>query len=199
MTQFGRTIVELTGFDGAPGVNVFNWCAPLHADIDISDAEDFAEDLNDCFEAVTADAWAAGVRWTIKPDFGIHEVDTGELVGGGVISGGPYTAVGSGSGAESRATQIGVRFLTADFRNGRRVQGRCFLGPSSSGNIGTDGLVTSTARTNFAAAFDAITDPLAARLIVWSRPKPGGVPGAYADVQSVQISAKPFSLTGRRD
>jgi len=199
MTQFARTIVELEGYDGAPGVNIFNWCGPAHADITQSYVNDFNETLSEAFDAVTAAGWADGVVVTINPNVGVHEVDTGDLVGGFIDEGGPYTWTGTGDGEESRATQLGFRWLTNDFRNGRRVQGRTFFGPAPSGVLDATGNVAAGIRSTLPPFFDGIIDGLGGRLIVWSRPTPGNTDGAYADVVSCTIAPKPFILRGRRD
>lgn len=199
MTQFGRTIVELEGYDGAPGVNIYNWCAPAHADIDQVDVDNFNETLWESLNAVTAANWADGVVVTINPNVGIHEVDTGDLVGGFIDGGGPWTLTGTGDGEESRATQLGLRWLTNDFRNGRRVQGRTYLGPIPSGVLDSTGNVSAGIRTVVPPLFSGIYDGLSSRLIVWSRPTGTSPVGAYADVVACQVAPKPFVLRGRRD
>ena len=198
MTQFARTKVVLGGFDGAPGVNVLNWCAPAHADIEQDDVDNFNETLYDSLTALSAGTFALGVTLTIDPVVSIHEVDTGELIGIYTDAGGPWSITGSGNGSESRATQAGLRWFTNDFRYGRRVQGRTFWGPSSSAGIGTDGKFTSAVQTAYGSAFSGIYDGLSSRLIIWSRPSPAHPVGGYADVVSAQLSPEPFVLRGRR-
>jgi len=199
VTQFARTKVELTGFDGAPGVNIYNWCGPAHADITQSFVENFNESLSEALTALAAGAFATGVRWTIDQSVSVHEVDTGDLVGGFIDPNGPYSILGTGNGSESRATQVGFRWLTADFRNGRRVRGCTYMGPAASECLASDGSVAPSLRATFAAAMSGIIDPLASRLIVWSRPSVANPVGQYADVVECQIAPKPFTLKGRRD
>ena len=79
MTQFGRTKVILSGFDGAPGVNIFNWCAPAHGDITQEHVDEFHDILNTSYDALTAYFFALGVRWTIDSGVSVHEVDSGEM------------------------------------------------------------------------------------------------------------------------
>lgn len=198
MTQFGRTKIILSGFEGAPGVNILNWCAPAHLDIDQGDVDEFHDILNTSLVACSAaDVFADAMRWTIDPVATVHEVDTGDLVGIFTDGGGPYTGTGSGSGNESRATQLGVRWGTGDFRDGRRIQGRTFLGPVGSDAIENTGQIKATMRATIAAAFTGIIDPVSSRLIVWSRPQPGGPVGQYADVVNVTVAPAPFTLRGR--
>lgn len=198
MTQFARTKVVLAGFEGAPGVNIMNWCAPAHLDIDQGDVDNFHDILNTALVACSAaDVFADAMTWTIDPAVSVHEVDTGELVGAFTDGGGPYTGGGSGSGNESRATQLGIRWYTADFRDGRRVQGRTFLGPLASDALESTGAIKSTFQSSIAAAMSGVIDVLGPRLIIWSRPKPGPVAGQYADVTAVTVAPRPFTLRGR--
>jgi hypothetical protein len=199
MTQFARTKVTLEGFDGAPGVNIFNWCAPVHADITQAFVDDFNETLATSFTALTAAAFASGVGWTVDPTVTVHEVDTGDLVGVFTAAGGPWVGTGSGGGDESRATQAGLRWQTNDFRNGRRVQGRTYLGPIASDALAGSGQMSSAVRTDFPIAFEGIYDGLASRLIVWSRPTLAHPVGAYADVVGCTVAPFPFTLRGRRN
>ena len=199
MTQFGRTKVTLNGFDGAPGVNILNWCAPGHADIDQEHVDEFHEILDDAIQAATAGVFAAGVVVAIDDTCTVHEVDDGALVGVIVAEGGPYGITGTGSGASSRATQAGLRWLTSDFRYGRRIQGRTFLGPLSASALEADGNLSPATLASLGAAFSGLYDGLGSRLIVWSRPSIAHPTGAYADVTGLSVSSKPFSLTGRRD
>ena len=199
MTQFGRTKVILSGFDGAPGVNLFNWCAPAHGDITQEHVDEFHDILNTSYDALTAYFFALGVRWTIDSGVSVHEVDSGEMVGVFTDGGGPYTEVSIGTGKESRATQVGLQWLTSDFRYGRRVRGRTFLGPIASDCLDTDGNVTVEYRASIPGLFEGIFDEAAPRLIVWSRPSPAHTTGAYADVVACTVAERPFMLRGRRD
>jgi len=197
MTQFARTKLLLEGFDGAPGVNIFNWCGFAHGDITQAFVNDFHETLDASITALGAGLYAAGVTWTIDPVATVHEVDTGDLIGVFTDEGGPYTATGSGDGAESRATQMGIRWNTNDFRYGRRVAGRTFFGPVASDAIDTDGKIAAGVRTSVGPAFEGLYDGLASRLIVWSRPTTLHPVGSYADVTGLTVAPVPFTLRGR--
>jgi len=150
--------------------------------------------------AIGAGAWAAGVVSTVSREITIHEVDTGELIGVEVVDESPFSITGTGDSQLSRATQVGMQWHTADIRNGRRVAGRTFLGPMSTACFAGTGQTSSSVRTDFPEAFEGAYDPLAARLIVWSRPTTiGGSDGQYADVVSATVAARPFVLRSRRD
>lgn len=198
MTQFGRTKVLLTGFSGEPGINIYNWCASAHADIAQGDVEDFHEILSTALYAFPPGSLATGVHWEIDPTCTIHEVDDGQLVGAFVDPHAVYGGTGSGDGDENRATQMGIRWRTADFRNGRQVQGRTFYGPLGGGNLDTAGRISSAVAAAVPGYFSGVIDSDGPRLIVWSRPSSTHPVGQYADVESVGVSTTPFVLRGRR-
>lgn len=197
MTQFARTIINLSGFEGSPGVNVLHWCAPAHLDIDLPDVENFHEILGEVFTAAGAGFYAEGVTATVNPVVTVHEVDDGTLVGAFTDTSGPYTVTGTGEGTQSRAVQAGIRFATTDVRAGRRVQGRTFMGPIATDQLDDNGQILDAVRTGLAAAWAGAIDPLGPRLIVWSRPTVAEPVGAYADVTSTTCAARPFILRGR--
>jgi hypothetical protein len=199
MTQFGRTLITLEGWAGAPGVNVLHWCAPAHLDISNTDVNNFHEIVADMLTDVSAAFYASGVVVSIDPQCTIHDADTGTLVGVEVSGNDPFTMTGSGDGEESRATQIGMKFLTSDINRGRRVQGRMFFGPVGSSQLDGNGQVASATRASLIPKFDGLVDPIGPRLVVWSRPTPGNTDGIVSDVQTVDVSQMPFVLRGRRN
>lgn len=197
MTQFARTILNLDGFQGGPGVNVLQWCDIAHVDITDTGVENFHAILGDVFTAAGAGFWADGVTVTINPVVTVHEVDDGTMVGAITDTTGPYTITGSGEGTQSRAVQAGVQLHTGDIRNGRRVQGRSFMGPVAADQLDDNGQILDAVRTGLAEAWSGAIDALGPRLIVWSRPTPTHPVGAYADVTTVSIAQRPFILRGR--
>jgi hypothetical protein len=95
---------------------------------------------------------------------------------------------------------VGIKWDTGDIINGRRVKGRTFWGPADDAVFTTTGQITGAVLSAWPGYFDAITDPLAARMVVWHRPtSPSGTDGQYCDVTSVSIGTKPFDLRSRRD
>jgi hypothetical protein len=204
--MFARTVVRLSGFDGAPGVNVFNWMGVGHLEIGVDAVNDFHERLNTALSTCTSAAWASGVTWWIDPAVSLFEVETEELIGAltGEVS--TYTMTGSGGGGEVRAAQLGVRWQTQDFRYGRRIAGRTYLGPIGSALIGADGKITADVLSTFPDNFDDIISSDGPRLIVYSRPRAAqedppvaARAGDFADVTGTGIAPFPFILRGRRD
>jgi hypothetical protein len=197
MATFARQLLEVGGFPGAPGVNVLNYMAPLHGSITQTHVDDFYDQVVASLDASDGSHWASGVTVTPALGVGVHDVATGDLVNYFTVGSEPYTLTGTGSGSENRATQIGMRWLTADFRYGRRVQGRTFMGPASSAALDSDGTVAEDIVSGWPDLWSGIYDAGTARLIVWSRPKPGRE-GEYSDVTGLSISQMPFVLRGRR-
>lgn len=199
MAEFARTKLLLSGFEGAPGVNIFNWMAPGHGAITLDLVEEWHDILFTSLTAFDDGLFATGVTLTIDENVGVHDVATGNLTGIFTDTSGPYTMTGVGAPNISRATQVGFRWQTADFRAGRRVQGRSFIGPCSADALQSDGGIVAAGIAGWPALFTGMFDGLAGRLIVWSRPTPANPVGDYADVTALTIAPRPFSLTGRRD
>lgn len=197
MAQFARTVVQLGGFPGAPGLNVYNWMAPAHLDIDLPDVNNFTEILQTALSD-TNGAIFNGITRQVLAETTIHEVETGTLIGAWISETSLPPLTGSGTGDASRATQATAALLTNDIRAGRRVQGRIFFGPIAGGAINAFGEIKTDSRAAIEDSFDGLVDPLGPRLIVWSRPN-GVLPGAYADVSSVAVRPRPGVLRSRRD
>lgn len=197
--QMGRCTVVLTGWEGAPGVNVIHWATMGHLDIDGEAWADFRVSLHQAY-ADSSGALVSGVHVTIPQDCHVLEVSTGDLVGVVHDDAVLNDVVGTGAGSLSRATQILVQFHTGDVRNNRLVRGRLNLGPAPEGAFTSAGQVVPAFRTNLALAWNLIADPFAARVGIWSRPSsPGASDGQFSDVTSTTIWDKPAVLRSRRD
>jgi hypothetical protein len=195
MTDVARVVVELGGWFGAPGANVWHFCAMGHGTISDENVNGFLEDLKGAY-ANTSDQYAPGVTFTFPAIVPVFTAETGTLVYFAGSDEPQASVTGSGNGTESRATQALLQLGTSDIRNNRLVQGRSFLGPLGSAQIGADGLVTSTCRTLFAAQFGPLASAIGPRLAVWSRPN-GTLAGQVSDVQSVVVRQRPGTLRGR--
>ncbi len=199
MPDLARVRIALGGWTGAPGVITEHYSQGSTSWTD-SSIQDLVNEVRTRYAASTA-VFISGVTLTVEPAVGIFDAATAELVN--VITAATPPAVITGTGAvskESRATQLGVRLLTNDFRYGRRIQGRSFWGPINSDALGTDGNITPTIRTDVAGFYAASISGLGPRLCVYSRPNEAlGRAGDYADVTGVTVSIKPFILRSRRD
>lgn len=197
MTEMGRLIIDGSGYDGAPGVNVLHFCAPLHGSLTQELVDEFYSIIAASIDASDGVNLPSGVTLTINPVVTVHQVESGNLSGIFTTTEDTYSVTGSGGGQQTRANQIGMRWLTNDFRNGRRVQGRTFYGPISTAAMDSDGSILDSIVSGWPDIWSGAYDGLSSRLIVWTRPK-GSTPGEYADVVQLQVSQMPFILRDRR-
>lgn len=193
-----RLVVNLYGWEGGPGVNVYHF--------EYADEEALQEVPGLLQSAYTGvKSWLlAGVAVETPLEALIIDPSTGKLQN--VITLSPtVNVIGSGSGSSiPRGTMANVRHLTDHVLDGRRLNGRNFIGPIAYGALDSGGNVTGAARSAFSAMFDGMQDLVAARLMVYhryreateDRPKSDGF---AAHVQRSECLAKPGNLRGRRD
>lgn len=134
---------------------------------------------------------------------------TGKMTG--VWAGGSASAqTGTGGTNYPPSEGMQVKWLTAGYVNGRRVQGRTYLVPLPTVSFTSTGTIaTSITGGTFTAATTLISD-LASNFVVWARPlyerDSAGNPtevlkraGTMWTVSSCLVPTKTASLTGRRD
>lgn len=200
MTDLARVRLAASGWNGGPGVNVLHYSSGTLGAWDGAAAQSTIDELhafvNDC-----SMLWAPGITITFPTSLDIIDSDTGNLIGIEPVPT-PVAAVAStGTGASvSRGSQVCMNLLTDMFRNGRRLQGRIFLGPVAQGQIGSDGAINLGSRQLFESKMAAMTSGVGTRLAVYSRPK-GNPPstGYYGDVVAVHCKVTPANLSSRRD
>jgi hypothetical protein len=105
-----------------------------------------------------------------------------------------------GTGYMPPANQVCVTWITAAIVNGRRVRGRTFLGPLSSGQMDSTGTPTGPALTHAAAFATAWTDAglTDTSTCVWHRPV-GGTGGSDHTILTGSVRDKFAVLRSRRD
>ncbi len=197
MTDVGRAVVELGGWFGAPGVNVWHFCAPAHGEITAAYANSFLETLYESYSANPAD-WASGVTITFPAVCPVFEAESGDLLYYAGDDDPQPTVTGSGGEPVARATQALLRLNTSDIRNNRLIRGRVFLGPASGDCLDSTGLIATATRADFENNFAGVVDPLGPRAVVWSRPV-AGAGGVVADVNTLQVRDRPGILRGRNE
>lgn len=200
MPTLARVVINLTGWNGAPGVNVLHFSGGSTSDwtseVVLAMCDEVVQMTDDLKEW-----WAPGITMQLRPDVDIIDVATGDIVDQVAPSPafGPISSTGA-SGQESRATQAVVRFKGDRWVRGRRIQGRMFLGPLNSAIMASDGTIADENLPSIPDAFEAMISGLGTRLAVYSRPNPGlARAGDYADVTSVSCSKTPGILSKRRD
>lgn len=201
MTDMARTRVALDWPNGGPGVTTYYWTSGFPAGpIDGDLAEEFHTEIADFWSNIGS--WlVSGLTWSIETDVSIIAPETGALTDIITQSGDPLTGTGTSTKSyASRAQQLCVSLKTTDFTDGKRLQGRHFVGPIGGDPIGTDGLVTEACQESVVDYYTAMISGVGPRLAVWHRPQNSASDdGRYADVASVRCNARPGGLRSRRD
>lgn len=196
---------QLTGWQGAPGVNTF-FTTVGEGLFD----QAALDDTNNQFDAAygeVMDYLAGGVQ--VWGSIEVLEIDvaTGviqEIHSPTTMWG--HTAPGTDD-AMSRATMAKLQFHTDAIVDGRRVRGGPFLGPLGTNGLMTDGGVSTLLRNAAQDMFEGLTDvtgPFSIRLAVYQRPRTGHPtlpdrPGSFGHVQSVSMWERPAVMRSRRD
>lgn len=193
-----RTTVTLLGWEGGPGVSVLHFEA-----IDETAVGQIPGLINSAY---------TNVRHNLLDDMQIQtsiemiEIDaaTGQIRD--VISVSPTLAVvctGVGGGIP-RGTCANVRHMTDSVYEGKRLNGRTFVGPLASAALDANGLITSAAAGEFSTMWDGLQDLSGPRLMVYHRPREATADrpasaGYAAHVQRSECLRKPGNLRSRRD
>lgn len=185
-----RVPVELQGFAGGPGVNI--WHVTSTGGIPGYDADSittaFSQFYDDASNRLQSDVTAV-----IPNTFLIYDVASGQPLEPLTGTIGPQQESGSGGNAFSHFTSYKVQARTLQYEDGRELRGGVFLGPAE-GTIDADG---SWAAAGLAQLDQALTDLATALttagqpLVVYRQPRPAGsLPAREGSVALVQqISA----------
>ena len=162
-----RYKVDLGGFAGAPGLNVW-----FFENGDAINADVIGPALRTFYDSVKAQL-ATGVTVNVPPVAELINEESGALEG--FDPQGTLNAVvtGTSAGGLSRATQMKIQARTSAVRDGRLIQGGIFLGPVGETAITTGGEIASAAQTTVVNALVAMKTALQADGTVWvvySRP-----------------------------
>lgn len=200
MTLLGRSIIESTGYTGAPGYNVVHWSGGFGAGPNDPDGvEEFHDNLETLLLAVAGYLRDQGT-WTVLPDVVHFDDSDGVILGSVTDPGGARIVEGSGSGAAlSTVTQACCALSTDRYVGGRRLQGRMFLGPIAATALDSNGQISVTAAPDIAGNFSGLISGLGGRLAVWHRPPVGNPTGGdYGDVITVTTRFTPGTLRSRK-
>lgn len=187
----------LTGWGGAPGYTIFNFCAAGEIPPTQAMCQEFATNVAAMYTGVKA--WIRmPIKIDIEPEVKTYDIATGtpqDLIGFTP----PAQVEGTGSNTTSTlpySTMVNVQLVTDAVRNGRIVKGRHFHGPIAGSTMDIDGTIKDTALAAFQTNYGGLLDVVAPRLVVWSRPV-GGAGGAIGYVQSVKPKQMPGYLKNR--
>ena len=200
MATIYRTRIALSGWEGGPGVNTVMWTGgfggggvPSGTDVDTWHSE-------------LLNAWSImggycrdNFKVQVEPTVDMVDVATGQIVGVVTDSGAPkeWTQGTATISKVPTASMACVALLTDTWANGRRLQGRYFIGPLNIEGISEEGSMTDTAREDIQDALYASYTGLGARLAVYSRPTRGQANGYYGDVTQA-LCRKPVSVLRSR-
>lgn len=192
------------GFSGAPGFTVLHYSdfasgggggGPVTAE----NAQNAANRASSLFNAIKT-LVPVGVTMTIEPDVDVIEDTTGELVTS-FPAAGSLSFTGTGTGPFSAATGAVINWRTTGVRKGRRVRGRSFIVPLSSGAFGTDGQLLPASQTLLQQqATAAVLTTGTPDLGVYARPSSAGATdGAFFVASSASVPRLGAVLRSRRD
>lgn len=190
-----RVRVPLTEFSGGPGVNVWHFTNPNNINPDVVGLALREFYANNSLRLVE-DLVVQGTS-----EIEILDEDTGQIIAVEPVDVAIPNVSGQASGDISRATQLKLQLRTNTIRNGRLVQGGCWIGPVGREVLDSAGGVIGAARQGLV---DAFNDNLALMsdgtvTAVYSRPK-GDPPtgGLAATVTSASVWSTPGTLRGRK-
>lgn len=198
MADLARVKIEYTGWSGGPGLSQLHFSQGTTTWTD-EVVTGILDEVASGLQSVAA-LWAPEVVVTVSPEVPIFDSATGDIVDV-IVSSEPPSPFQStaATGAASRATQIVVGLKTGEWKNGRQVQGRFFLGPVTGATITNAGQIASASIDGIINGLEATISGVGPRLTVWSRPKlPLLDNGTWHDVTLIAPSPTPGILSSRR-
>lgn len=200
MTIVGRSLVRSVGYIGSPGYNVLHWTAGLGpGPSDEGGVEEFHDSLQAAYD-VWATACNPQVTFEVLPEVTYFDDEDGVLAGVTIDPTGVRTIVSTGSGfGSSRATAMCLRLFTGTIVNGRRLQGRIFIGPAAASALDSNGQIASGVIPGIESGASGLFTGLGGILCVWHRPvgdPPAG--GTYGDVMGVSCNQTPGTIRSRK-
>jgi len=192
-----RVRVELTGWDGAPGLMTIYFETPLQ---NTAAATRVVANVRTYMNSPLASYWPSSVNAQVSGDVDVIDAATGAITD--TLSVTP-PAIVNGAGTAAFApvsTAALLRLITSTYIAGRRVRGRVFISPLTPATIGTDGNLDAGAAVDLGDRMGYLEDLLDAGdfTVVWHRPK-GGAGGQACRVTSTTAGLKMAVLTSRRD
>jgi len=209
MSVIYRVRVELSGWNGGPGVNTFFGLGFEEGDANEASLNNFAQGIKAVYQSCS-DLLSSDVLCTWDGTVDKLNIADAALMDrtGGLDE---WTVVASaGNSAESRATQLKMQFKTDRLRGRRFLQGGIFFGPVRSEAVTYGGDTAPSAAGRLISAFDGLLDVIGVNLAVYGQPTrpetppgPGDPPnnrdGVAGYVQNVGVMRVPAVLRRRRD
>lgn len=201
MASILRVKAAWTGFQGAPGYNLFHFGAFSETGFVPADAQSCVTRVKTFFDGIQL-YMPNAVRVQVQGDVEVLDPTNGTLQDVYSTTQPSYTQGNSGS-VTTFASAVGavVGWRTSQVRNGRRIRGRTFLVPLSSGAFEADGTLNGGVVTGISTAATTLKNSTgAAGLGVWGRPSaPGATDGVWAPATAVAVPDMGAVLRSRRD
>lgn len=186
---------ELSGFDGAPGINTWTF-VPV-----INPGPNWDYVAQTCIGVYTGlePYLAPGVTVSVLPEVHTFNDVTGELLTVDQIAQTYTLTAGNASdGNTSRASQMKLRFSTGRVVNNRLLQGGFYFGPIGEKCLDGGGRLGPEVSAAVPLAFNDVLSEMtvAAQLAVWHRPK-NGTGGLVFPVAGVSVGRYPAVMRSR--
>lgn len=192
-----RVRFNITATTGLPGLHTTYWKGASSSPVS-ADALDVVARVRAYWDAIKG-LVAPGVIITCNVPVDVLDQTTGLLIGQ-LGAGSPASVTGTGSAIAPRATMMLLRYNTGVVVNGRRLQGRSFIGPVGVNTNSSGSVAGASAGLLVSATSTLQTGPTSSLIQVWHRPtaaNPSG--GLSADVISFSTNNEFAVLRSRRD
>ena len=192
-----RLRFNIQGTSGLPGLHTTYWTGASSTPVN-ADASDVMGRVRAFWQGLIT-ALPTGVTVTQNSPIDILDVATGQLLG--QLPGTPVaTVTGTGGAQLPRATMLILRLETLGIVNGRRLQGRSFIGPLSNTANSAGVVAAATQTTLLTAAANMNSGATASLLQVWHRPSPASPSGGSVSTVTQYATNTEFAvLRSRRD
>lgn len=201
MASILRVRAQWSGFQGAPGYNLFHF-GDFSSPGWTPDDSQSAVDRTRTFFNGLAQVLPGPVSVQVLGDVDVLDPTTGELQEVHAVTQ-PALVQGSVGSTVSFASPVGavVGWRTNQVRNGRRMRGRTFLVPLSSTSFETNGTLLGNAITIINTAATALrTSTGTTHIGVYGRPSaPGATDGIWAQASANTCPDMGAVLRSRRD
>lgn len=190
-----------SGFSGAPGYTNLYFGGGVDGIVETSVEAGVCATRTRAFFNAMVGLLPSGLQITVLPTVAKLDEGSGDLEDEFTVNPAPTAVVGTAVGNYAAPAGACVNWRTATIISGRRLRGRTFLVPLSSGAFFSDGTPSTAALTTInAAANELATGPvgLGEPLVVWARPT-NGAGGAVGRAVSGNAADKAAILRSRRD
>lgn len=192
-----RVRFMITGSQGLPGLHTTYWTGASSTPVQ-ADSADVAGRVRAFWDSFKSNL-ASGTVISAIAGVDLLNSATGELEGG--LTTGTITSVSAtGTGELPASTMLLLKYTTGAIINGRRLQGRSFIGPlaTTANTLGIPTAAVNTAVTTAAAFLNS--GATASALVVWHRPTEEVPAGGITQPVTAYATNNTFAvLRSRRD